>query len=803
MQRKICQVTFKFLFLSFGVIPAPTNAMDSQQEIFYDIDIINNINVLFERSDWDRTLDQLYADGEEERLVGTAVINGVRFDSVGVRYKGNSSYRANQIKNPLNIKLDHIISDQALDGYGTLKLANAFKDPSFAREVLSYEIARKYMPASKANFAKVSINGTYLGLYTSVQSVDKVFVGNHFKSNENPRFKGELTRGSNRNHARVWGYQGADSTNYYNYYELKSKHGWRDLVEFLYTLNHDTENLEDVLNVDRHLWMLAFDILMVNLDAPINFGHNYYLYKDDAGQFNPIVWDFNENFGGFNTLLGGVGKPMDLTAMQQMDPFLNSTSETYPIVSKVLSHPTYKKMYLAHIKTMIEESFSNNWYKTRALELQSIIDAEVQADLNKFYTYKDFLDNIDHSVGSGNPSPAGDPPPVSGPPRAGNPPGPGNQTIVGIAELMQGRISFLNAQPEFQTTAPTFGNISNTPSSISPYAEIRFNAEVSNADLVVLAWRSSSSERFNKTAMHDDGSHNDGGAGDGIFGIGITVGASDLQYYLLAENNEAMKFYPQRAEYAFLTLPVESGDLVINEFMADNDTVIADQNGEFDDWIELYNRSDNAIPLDGYYLSDDGEDVTQWAFPDTSIAAGGYLIIWTDGDETQSGLHANFKLSKSGEVIYFVDSDTSIIEEITFGAQKTDLSTGRYPNGSGNFVEMNPTFAVENQMPTTSIEDNSSTVPATFVLKQNYPNPFNPSTTISFDLQERTLINLVIYDVLGKQIKTLVNQPLNAGVNTAGWNGNDGSGRPVSSGVYLYRITAGESTQTRKMLLLR
>jgi flagellar hook assembly protein FlgD len=106
-------------------------------------------------------------------------------------------------------------------------------------------------------------------------------------------------------------------------------------------------------------------------------------------------------------------------------------------------------------------------------------------------------------------------------------------------------------------------------------------------------------------------------------------------------------------------------------------------------------------------------------------------------------------------------------------------------------------------MPTTSIEDNSSTVPATFVLKQNYPNPFNPSTTISFDLQEQTLINLVIYDVLGKQIKTLVNQPLNAGVNTAGWNGNDGSGRPVSSGVYLYRITAGESTQTRKMLLLR
>ena len=71
---------------------------------------------------------------------------------------------------------------------------------------------------------------------------------------------------------------------------------------------------------------------------------------------------------------------------------------------------------------------------------------------------------------------------------------------------------------------------------------MRFNAEVSNADLVVLAWRSSCSERFNKTAMLDDGSHNDGGAGDGVYGIGITVGASDLQYYLLAENKKAVKF---------------------------------------------------------------------------------------------------------------------------------------------------------------------------------------------------------------------------------------------------------------------
>ena len=219
MRQNRYQVIFSSLFLLLGVLPAQASAMDSEQEPIYNINIINDIDMRFPRDDWDRTLDRLYAAGEEERLVGTALINGVRFDSVGVRYKGNSSYRPNQIKNPLNIKLDHIISDQTLGGYGTLKLANAFKDPSFVREVLSYEIARKYMPASKANFAKVSINGTDLGLYSSVQSVDKFFVGNHFKSNENSRFKGELIRGSNMSQVRVWGYQGADSTQYFNYYE--------------------------------------------------------------------------------------------------------------------------------------------------------------------------------------------------------------------------------------------------------------------------------------------------------------------------------------------------------------------------------------------------------------------------------------------------------------------------------------------------------------------------------------------------------------------------------------------------------
>ena len=324
---------------------------------FYDIHSINTIELTFEQSNWDYLLDQLYAQGDENRLLGTAFVNGVRYDSVGVRYKGNSSYNARQIKNPLNIKLDYVFDDQEHEGYGTLKLANVSKDPSFVREVLSYEIAREYMPASQANFCKVFVNGTYLGLYTSVQDVDKHFMRTHYYNSDKPFFKGELASGEMPTLTKVWGYFGTDSSSYHNYYEIESDYGWADLIDFLDILNNTPAEVENALNVDRHLWMLAFDILMVNLDAPVNFAHNYYLYQDEAGRFNPVIWDLNESFGVFSMLLDGGS--LNTTGMQQMDPFLNATNGNFPIINKILSDPTYKKMYVAHMKTIMEEFFKN------------------------------------------------------------------------------------------------------------------------------------------------------------------------------------------------------------------------------------------------------------------------------------------------------------------------------------------------------------------------------------------------------------------------------------------------------------
>ena len=94
-------------------------------------------------------------------------------------------------------------------------------------------------------------------------------------------------------------------------------------------------------------------------------------------------------------------------------------------------------------------------------------------------------------------------------------------------------------------------------------------------------------------------------------------------------------------------------------------------------------------------------------------------------------------------------------------------------------------------------------IPLQFVLHQNYPNPFNPVTTLRFDLPEDALVNITIYDMMGGQVKTLINDQQTTGYRSIYWNATNDAGSPVSAGIYLYMIQAGEFRQTRKMVLLK
>ena len=140
---------------------------------------------------------------------------------------------------------------------------------------------------------------------------------------------------------------------------------------------------------------------------------------------------------------------------------------------------------------------------------------------------------------------------------------------------------------------------------------------------------------------------------------------------------------------------VEGLTLLINEFMASNDSNVADPQGEYDDWIEIYNPTAVTIDMAGMYLEDRGNS---WRVPDsrpgeTTISPGGYLLIWADNDVCDTpGLHANFQLSAGGdEISLYADDGVTLVDSISFEDMFTDISYGRYPDGIDNWFNMTAT----------------------------------------------------------------------------------------------------------------
>jgi hypothetical protein len=685
---------------------------------------VRNIEIFFNEPNWDNILDSYYANNIGERLIADSVIiDGEVDQDVGIKYKGNSSYNVNNVKNPLNIKLDYVNNGQSIDGYNVLKLSNGFRDPSFVREVLSYEMAREYMPASKATYANVFVDGTLIGLYTCVQSIDDDFTNEHFYERKGPFFKADNTGLS------VQGCMGqlgileyyADTNCYQRAYEMESTGDWAKLSGFLDTLNNHFTEVENVLDIDRTLWMMAFENLTVCLDGPINsIPHNFYLFKDNNGRFSPLLWDMNMAFGTFTN---GLPNPVTNTDLQELDVFHNSNDASNKLTSQIFSSDRYKRMYIAHMRTILDEQFVNNNYSARASQLQQIIDADVVVDPNTFYSYTDFTDNLNSSVGV-------------------NP-------VIGISELMNDRVTFLQNLPEFTTNPPTVSVLNSN--SVLPHTTTNIIANVQNANYVYLAYRFKFSDKFEKLEMFDDGNNGDGAAGDGVYGVTISVDARDVQYYVYAENATSGIFSPQRAEKEFHQIAVVSG-LVINEIMAANFSKVSDQDGEYDDWVELYNGGNTSINLEGFYLSDNENDLTKWIFPNTVIQANDYKIIWCDtAGSSQTGLHTTYRLSADQEEVYLTDPSGVVVDAVHFVNMPTDVAYARVPNGDGVFIHQEESQDLNNQ--SVSSENNISHTSKIRV----YPNPSNSKIYILGTNQKVEVYNMIGKLVYGPDNTTTIN----------------------------------------------
>lgn len=741
---------------------------------FYATQGVREVRMYFQESNWDAILDSLHEYvGEDGRLAGNVMIDGRMFYDVGVRYKGYSSFDPAERKSPFNIDLEYHHNNQNYQGFSKLKLSNVIQDPSFVREVLTYEIARKYVPASRANFANVYVNDTLLGLYTNVEAVDKNFMEDRFHVRDNSFFKGSpehliIPDGQNANLT----FYDADTSSYKPFYKLESDNsetGWSDLLRFIEVLNKDTAALAEVLNIDRTLWMHAINYTLVNLDSYIGYAQNYYLYMDNNFRFNPIVWDFNMSFGSFKETDGITAPPGGLSIHKRkaLDPLkmLNTAPQSpRPLIVNLLSNPTYRKMLLAHMRTIVEENICNGEYLTRGMEIQNIIDEYVVADSNKFYPYDQFRMNLDTTVGSGN------------------------NVFPGLRDFMEARLAYLDSMPGW-AGAPVYDLIGHTPEHPYRGELLWIRAEVNQATNVWLYYRYQADGVFQRSLMADDGAHNDGTAGDGIYGAGVSTLGAVVQYFVYAQNDSAGRFSPERAEYEFYSVQAHllPGDLLINEIMSLNDGHIYDADGEADSWIEIFNATHEEKTLNGLFMTENPLSVVEWAFPDTVLPANGYLIVWMDQDLTQAGLHADLALSSEEGRLFLIDDNGQTIDSVFYGLQISGKSYGRYPNASGPFVYMEPSAARLNLV---------GSSPSSDILV--YPNP--ASNELYFELQHPD-------EVCGCSILNACGQSIASRVMNFSMEASSGAFHTnvagLAQGIYFLKVQTNERNYIKKFIITK
>ncbi len=517
----------KYFFFLFFVASFASLVQAQQYLDLYENGKIHELRLTIGERNWMDRLDSMRIYGEG-MLVGGANVDGTQLTEVGIGYRGNSSYQTGAKRNPFQVKLNYKKANQNYQGYVALKLSPALRDPSMVREVLGYEIANRYMIAPRASYVQLFINNENFGLYVMVESIDEAFLKLRFGTADNAFFKCTPdTKAPNKEGCKAKEFGGMEyepnieclKANF----DMMSARGWEDLQNMTRILSQSPTEISKVLDVDKTLWMLAYNNVLVNLSSYSGqYSHNYYLYQDHEGQFVPMIWDLNLNFGSFKNI--GTGSDLDLAQLQEMDPLLHADNPSKPLISKLLAQPDYKKIYLSHMRTIVYDVFESGWYKDRATELQKMIAPAFAADPYKTYTVNELNASLLTTVGE-------------------------KSKIPGIVELMAKRSKFLKKNPELTPYPPVITDVqvaNRSKFSNKEVDEFRITVKVDKFPKhVKLYYRADGEVTFQEVYMQDDGKANDGTADDKVFGYVIKAAGYDtIEYYIMAEGAAMVSYEP-------------------------------------------------------------------------------------------------------------------------------------------------------------------------------------------------------------------------------------------------------------------
>ena len=735
-----------FLTLLFTTCFAKAQVLHPETGFVFDDTELPRIDLSITQSN----LEALYADPESNTEYFASFIF-TRADSiegpidVGLRFRGDT-IRHKQ-KKSFRISFNSFDSGDNYHGIEKMNLNAEVNDPSIVRSKLTWDLFRYLgVSGSRSNHVLLYINDAFYGVYLNTEHIDERYMKSRFDNND-----GNLYR-------NLWPadlvYLGASQDDYkYEYdgrraYALRTNEKWddyEDLSAMITTLNQYDGNqlkneIETLINVQQYLKVMAVDVISGNWDGYTGDKNNYYLYRDQvSGRFEYIPYNLENSFGiDF--------KEVDWSVQSIYDWNLNLR----PLYEKILEVDEFKEQYTMYIKQLAAYTASVELGNELSRWNQQIRDAVA---MDTFYT-KDYgftIDDFDASMNTAW----------------------GGHVNFGVQEFITARNSSALAEALNVDARPLFSHIRVKPQS----------------QRIDLDWTAEDDEPGFSTTLHyriDGGSWmhllkdtpTETDPVSGLYSYRDTIPSledtTEVEiYFTVVDQGGQENRYPDTS--LLVSYPLVFGPLYINEFCASNGTVKKDEYGEYDDWAEIYNGSDEQVWLADYFLSDNMGSPGKYRFPEEYLQSGAFYLVWLDDQEEQGENHASFKISKEGEELRLSERPSTgfqLVDSIKFGPQETDITTGRRVDGGVDWILF--------PSPTPRYSNLSTGVQERAVLREPlsiYPNPVVEGV---FYFNKR--VSGVIFNIMGQHMMELK-------------DADYASIPQLGEGFYIFRSTEGESVQ--------
>jgi len=604
---------------------------------------------------------------------------------VGFRFRGNTS--RDKLKKSFKVSFNTFIQGQKYFGLEKLNLNAEVNDPAMMRSRLCWELFRDLeIPAPRSNHVQVYINEDYYGLYLNTEHIDEEFCDNRFGSQSGNLYKCRYPANLD--------YLGSDPDNYKSApwgprtYELKTNtelDDYSDLAEFIGFLNLESdENLEcglsSYFNVYAYLKVAAIDVLTGNWDGYIYNQNNFYLYHNPTtDQFEYIPYDTDNTWG--IDWLGRNWSNRNLYTWSQ-------TGQARPLFNRLMDIDSFRDIFSYHIGNLLEVHFNTTEHQQYAENLQDFIQEAALEDpyrpLDFGFDNSDFLNALDQAAG--------------------------NHVDYGILEFATLRESSALSQLEDVSIAPipefVEENFAGFPEEFS--VSVGIDGPVCQTATVNYFIDGGEEETLTLQDISDVAQ----------FTLSLPFDFEVLSYnvVLLSSGGITRDLYCENRKI----YNREADGLVLNEVMSSNDAVISDDSDEFDDWVEIYNSSNNPIELSGYYLTDNFSSPSKWHFPEYTIQPQEFLLIWCDRDLHQGDFHTNFRLSSGGEELAIFREEVDGIgwlDGVDFPVLPTDFSYGRAEDAQYPWILFDNSTPGFSNSGSLQVEDSES------LASVIYPNP--------------------------------------------------------------------------------